>query len=295
MKKLSLILIFLAFKSQAQTRFFVGLGGAYQHCLLQNKEDNDAPADKLTQRGTWQPSYGIQFGLQFGKHVEVKLAPNYQTFKTTHTGNGDSMGVGPFNAYLQLQYYNLPLQLNYIGHLSEKFSLFGGIGVNVGFLKKYTDQVNANLRLPSGELIPRREEYSGNTGYGESTYFTPKVATYAKMNKPFYTNRHISGSLQCGMRYQFGEHISLSAMLQFMKGITDIENKTSIIIALDNGNGFPPELYTFDFWGENKYRRFYDRPISELNKRLETTTQTIGIGLSIQYTFGKSNNSTNYY
>lgn len=271
----------------AQSSFFAGVQTSINSTTLLNKEDKNAPEGMLDKKNGVQAGYGMQIGYSFKNRITISIEPNYLQYKVMYSGKSDTAtAIRSFDANARFQYYQIPLVLTYNQPISEKFSIFAGVGLSYNYMRFYREEfagITTVLNDPT-ELLTVSYNYTGKSGYIEAKEVSDGKVDLVFSN-PKYINKSYGVLFNLGTRYALSDKWGISMKLNYQKGLNDIENKgigTETTIHQQSG---ATHTNTFNFWNETNYARYYYRWPDKNYQRKETYTQAIGLCIGINYFF----------
>jgi hypothetical protein len=299
MKKyiLTLITLITLLNAMAQSSFYLGAIASFNRQSIINKEDDNAPSKTLQQIPGYRPSYSFQIGARIGKHLDMNIAPTLENFYTSYYGNNDTSTLKSFQSSLQFKNIYIPLQLNFLIPVNERIKLSLGIGAFYSKSLSYAMKTEA-IQNPNnwGTIYWTSHNDEGLTGSWAYFDHFDTIKAKTSKNNTLFKMENIGISVQTGIIYQISNHIDITLQAKVNKTLHDNENKVNLTEVSDDGVN-PPNISSSNCWSETRLYRFYIRPSSEFNKRPASTTLSIGVGLGVQFHFGRSSNSSssNYY
>jgi hypothetical protein len=279
-EQLLILLLFFNNIIQAQPSVFVGIGGGAYATTLQNSADNSLPNHLLKTISRFGLSQGFQIGYRVGTHFELSIKPNHQVYKCTIMGTPDTGFLRNYSAKLQLNYLNLPINLNYAISFSNRMGVNAEVGFNIGYLSKYIEDMEAmQLSFASpGSLYKFHSNFTGKKGYSEfyeNGYRKVDITT----DKERYQKFNLGLIANIGVFYNISDKFRLFVSINSITGLSDIENKTIVEATYSDIQGVHKQSYAL--W--SNYYRYFASNAKE--SRPPTHTMALGLGLGINYYF----------
>lgn len=283
MKKILTLLILSSTISYAQSSFFAGINTSINSTTLRNKEDRTAGnGDMYKSKMALSSAYSISIGYSFKNNVQLFVSPNYMNFKHKMKGSCDTGLYNHLDGLIKFQTINLPVMLGYKYALNDRIS----IGINAGMYYNQVLSINERVEISNPYVDTTWKNTIVRTlNDNKLVYIFPDSNKYYVTGDEWlYKKENWGFCSQLDFNYSVSDNIMINIFIPFSYSFKDLENK-KIVNYTYQGPVPGPSEYTFNYWENNYYARYYPRPVSEYSKRPATHTMALGFGIGINYYF----------